>query len=449
MRDEELRQMFRSFAEPVAGGASPPDPRRIRARGRRRRRHLVGGTLLAAAAVIAGAVGVRAGLLSDSTPSVGQVAPPATHAGPLPRQPSVGPPTTAPAPGLGGPGPVSPGTTLPLGRIASLNAVQVSGPGSAVAVGRDTILVTHDGGQGWQRVWQGKANLRDVNFSSVWTGWALGEGTVLATVDGGQHWAALAEPGQGTLRRVHFVSATEGWGVAGGGDRGGDGPMAPTGATRLVHTADGGRTWSALAAPAAPQSVCFTSPADGWLASGTRVWRSTDGGRSWGRAPAFALPVSGGGPPFQAELQCAAPNAAWVLFSGGGAAAGHSPYALYATPDGGGHWRGVLAEGNTLATVLRLPAGPGSYPGPFSVIDPTRAFLLSPTPAAGSVGGVLAGGGQHAGVPDIPDSSLLAPASVSFASATQGWVVGKDAAGRAVILATRDGGRHWSRQLRS
>src|SRR6266511_4016666 len=59
MRDEELRQMFRSFAEPVAGAAEPPDPRRIRARGRRRRRNLVGGTLLAVAAVIAGAVGVR------------------------------------------------------------------------------------------------------------------------------------------------------------------------------------------------------------------------------------------------------------------------------------------------------------------------------------------------------------------------------------------------------
>src|SRR6266511_1725144 len=53
----------------------------------------------------------------------------------------------------------------------------------------------------------------------------------------------------------------------------------------ILSTRDGGRTWSALAAPASPQSVCFTSANDGWVASGTRVWRSTDGGRSWGARP--------------------------------------------------------------------------------------------------------------------------------------------------------------------
>src|SRR6266508_1983761 len=388
MRDEELRQMFRSFAEPVAGAAEPPDPRRIRARGRRRRRNLVGGTLLAVAAVIAGAVGVRAGLM------------PSTH---------------------------------DAGQVSSLDAVQVTGPASAVVVGKDTILATRDGGRTWVRVWRGKGDLRDVNFSTASTGWVLGDGLVLATADGGQHWTRLAEPSVGALRRVHFVSRTEGWGVAGGGDQAGEGPMVPTGATRLVHSVDGGRTWSAQAAPAPPQSVCFTSPDDGWLASGTRVWRS----------------AGGGGPPFQAELQCADPAAAWVRFSGGGAAAGHSPYALYTTKDGGGHWRGVLAEANTLANVLRLPAGPGSYPGPFSVIDPSSAFLLSPTPAAEAVGGVLVSDGVSAGVPEIPASVLFEPASVSFASLSRGWVVGRDAAGRAVILATGDGGRHWTRQLRS
>jgi hypothetical protein len=109
----------------------------------------------------------------------------------------------------------------------------------------------------------------------------------------------------------------------------------------------------------------------------------------------------------------------------------------------------VLAEANTLANVLRLPAGPGSYPGPFSVIDPSSAFLLSPTPAAEAVGGVLVSDGVSAGVPEIPASVLFEPASVSFASLSRGWAVGRDAAGRAVILATGDGGRHWTRQLRS
>lgn len=428
--------MFRSFAEPVARWAEPPDPRRIRTRGRRRRRNLLGGAMLAAVALIVGAVGVRAGLLADSTPSVGQVASPTTLAAP-------GPATTASAPSS-----TPPSTTLPLGKVTSLDAVQVTGPGSVVVVGKRAILATTDSGRTWVRVWEGPGDLRDVNFSSASAGWALGDGLVLATADGGLHWGPLGEPAQGTLRRVHFVSRTEGWGVAGGADQAVEGPMVPTGATRLVHSVDGGRTWSAQAAPAPPQSVCFTSPADGWLASGTRVWRSTDGGRSWGRKPSFTLPVDAGSPPFQAELQCAEPAAAWVRFDGGGAAAGHSPYALYTTRDGGGRWRGVLAEANTLSPRLRLPSGPGSTPGPFSVIDPTSAFLLSPTPAANAVGGVLVEGEKFSVVSDIRGSFLSDSTSVSFASRTTGWAVGKDGAGRAVILVTSDGGRRWSRQLR-
>jgi len=217
-----------------------------------------------------------------------------------------------------------------------------------------------------------------------------------------------------------------------------------------VHTSDGGRTWSALDAPAPPQSVCFTAADDGWLASGRSVWRSTDGGRGWGKRPSLTLPVPADEPPFFAELQCAEPGAAWVRFSGGGAAAGHVPYALYTSGDGGAHWRGVLAEPGTLGQVLRLPAGPGSYPGPFSVIDPTQAFLLSPTPPADATGAVLISQGSRLQrLPDIQGATLSQPLSASFASAKRGWVVGRDAAGRAVILATSDGGQSWQTQLPS
>jgi hypothetical protein len=132
-------------------------------------------------------------------------------------------------------------------------------------------------------------------------------------------------------------------------------------------------------------------------------------------------------------------------------AAGSSPYALYTTGDAGAHWRGVLSTLGAVLTV-RLPDGPGSYPGPFSVIDPQRAFLLSPTPAADSTGAVLIsqGGSRLQGLPAIPRtrlSTVSEPVSVSFASATRGWVVGSDAAGRGVILATFDGGQSWRPQL--
>lgn len=38
---------------------------------------------------------------------------------------------------------------------------------------------------------------------------------------------------------------------------------------------------------------------------------------------------------------------------------------------------------------VRLADGPGSYPGPLSVIDPQRGVLFSPTPAAEATGAVL------------------------------------------------------------
>jgi photosystem II stability/assembly factor-like uncharacterized protein len=390
--------------------------------------------VLTAAAAGTGSFVARSTIHRSARPNSGVAAPapPTTVAvDPGPKHPS-----PAPQP------PVT--TTLPLGRVGRLEAVQAVGTRIGFAVGKGAILTTRDGGRTWVRVWRGAQDLHDVDFVSASTGWGVGDGILLGTVDGGQHWRQLGEPRVGPLRSVHFSSRTQGWGVAGGSDRPAEGSRP---ATTLVHTGDGGRTWSALAAPAPPQSVCFTSPNDGWLASGTRVWRSTDGGRSWGLRPSFTLPLDYTYAP-SAELQCAAPAAAWVRFNSGEGAAGSSPYALYATGDAGAHWRGVLAVYGPQG----LPPGPGSYPGPFSVIDPQRAFLLSPTPAADSTGAVLIsqGGSRLQGLPGIPRtrlSTVSEPMSVSFASATRGWVVGSDAAGRGVILATFDGGQSWRSQL--
>jgi photosystem II stability/assembly factor-like uncharacterized protein len=217
------------------------------------------------------------------------------------------PPPDPPPSGLGAPTP-----TLPSGHIQRWDAVQaIGGTAIAFAVGKGTILTTTDGGRTWARVWRGAPELYDVDFVSVSTGWALGDGILLGTVDRGQHWRMLGQPKVGALRQVHFASRTHGWGVAGGTHHADEGSR---GHTTLVHTTDGGRTWSALSAPVAPQSVCFTAPDDGWLASDRSVWRSTDGGHSWSAQPSFTLPVSAGAPPFFAAVQCARPGAAWVRF---------------------------------------------------------------------------------------------------------------------------------------
>ena len=403
--------------------------------------------VLTAAAATTGSLVARSTGHRPATPDRGGVAAP-TPPTTLPGNPTPpfdpGGPRPSPTPR---PGPIP---RLPLGHVGPLQAVQaIGGTPTAFAVGKGAILSTNDGGRTWVRVWQGPQDLHGVDFVSASTGWAVGDHILLGTVDGGRHWRQLGQPSVRPLRSVHFASRSQGWGVAGPdlpGDR-----LVP--ATTLVHTRDGGRTWSALAAPRPPQSVCFTSPSDGWLASGLEVWRSTDGGRSWGSRPSFTLGVAANEPPFQAELQCARPGAAWVRFDSNDHDAGHGPYALYATADGGAHWSGVLS---TLGAVLpvRLPGGPGSYPGPFSVIDSGRAFLLSPTPAADSTGAMLIsqGGGRLRLLPGIPRTRLATdsqPMSVSFASATRGWVVGAIgiSSGRGVILATVDGGRTWQSQL--
>jgi len=365
-----------------------------------------------------------------------------------PAAPSPSPSTTAPStPNPPQPAPTPPTSTIPLGHVERLNAVQAVGSRTVWAVGKGTILTTSNGGRSWVRVWRGPQELHEVDFVTASTGWALGDHLLLGTVDGGQHWRQLGQPKAGPLRQVHFSSPTQGWAVAGGADQG-DERSVP--ATTLVHTSDGGRTWSALPAPAPPQSVCFTAAGDGWLASDRAVWRSVDGGRSWGSRPSFTLPVAANEPPFFAALQCARPGAAWVRFDSGDHYAGHGPYALYTSRDGGGHWRGVLSTLGGVLTV-RLPDGPGSYPGPFSVIDPQRAFLFSPSPAAETTGAVLIsqGGSRLQRLPDLPGTTLFMPRSVSFASTTRGWVVGANLAGRAVLLATTDGGRSWHSQLPS
>ena len=382
--------------------------------------------MFAAAIAVTGCT-ARSAAVHPAAPS------PSTIAVPTPK-----PPEPEPAP---------PTTTIPLGHVERLDAVQVVGSRTVWAVGKGTILTTSDGGRTWVRVWRGAQELDQVDFVSASTGWALGDHLLLGTVDGGQHWRQLGQPRVGRLRQVHFASPVQGWGVAGGADQHDERSVQ---ATTLVHTSDGGRTWTALAAPAPPQSVCFTAPGDGWLASDRRVWRSGDGGRSWGSRPSFTLPVLANEPPFFAGLQCARPGAAWVRFDSNDHYAGHSPYALYTSGDGGAHWRGVLSTLGAVLTV-RLPEGPGSYPGPFSVIDPQRAFLLSPTPAAETTGAVQIsqGGNQLQRLPDIKGTTLFMPHSASFASATRGWAVGANLAGQAVLVATTDGGRSWHSQLPS
>jgi hypothetical protein len=305
---------------------------------------------------------------------------------------------------------------------------------------------------------------------------------LLRTTNGGASWTALSEPRLNghclPVSSVHFVSSVLGYAIAGGG-RGagsaGGGPGASAsggsgtggaaaggsaaGSTggQLLRTTDGGGSWQPVpGAPAGAQTACFSTPQDGYLGAPGRIWRTTDAGASWSSAftepPASASQATGGTAGDTPELGCAAHDAAWVLFLGRGAAMMHSPYLAYATQDGAG-WHGVLEEQmieSAIRPKLHLPAGPGSEPGPFSVISPGAAAFVGYTPPANGWGAaplVVAtdGGAVLSSAGNIP--AINEPLAAAFLTPAQGWVVGANLKAHTFsIEATTDAGRSWSTQ---
>lgn len=313
-------------------------------------------------------------------------------------------------------------------------------------MGSHAIFATGDGTH-WAKQYASTEEFVGVDFISATTGWAVGVSSLMGTGDGGRTWRQLGEPPT-PIRSVHFISASQGWGVAGGSDpQMMHGWLVPHDTGTLVVTQDGGQTWTAAASPINPQTVCFSAAGLGWL--GTKdgvVYTSIDQGQTWTRSlqrPDQPQPDYG----LATLIECAAPHALWVLFTGGGAAASHSPYIAYATTDGT-TWRAVMKEPMTEGQVLpNVPAGPDSYPGSFSVIDPTDAAFVGDGPATNYAQCVIAGNGGAT----LHFTGRIANAAETFAaafiSATSGWVLTRNADGDFVIEMTADGGYHWSQQL--
>ena len=392
------------------------------------------------------AVIVIAGILGGCTAAAIKPAPGSTPAGSATPDASLSPSPSAGDSPSPPPTPSATPTGVDPGFVPALAAIQMVGPRLGWAVGAHAIFATSDGAH-WTKQYASTEEFVGVDFISATTGWAVATRTLAGTTDGGRTWHPLGEP-RVPIRSVHFATATQGWGIAGGTDpQQIHGWLIPHEGAALVYTNDGGLTWSTLDSPSNPQTVCFSDPAQGWIgtAEGVYVYRNTDLGHTWSKV--LERPDPQPGLPQATLIQCAAPRALWVLFVGGASGMSHSPYIAYATLDGSA-WKPVMKESMSEGQILPgVPAGPDTYPPSFSVVDPQDAIFIGDGPATNVAQCVIASNGgailrRTGRIDNAPETFAAA-----FASVTAGWVLARNAGGDYVIDATADGGYHWSQQL--
>jgi len=321
----------------------------------------------------------------------------------------------------------------PAPRVQGLDAVAFPSDTNGWAAGKGAIIATTDGGRTWTEQYRGRADIRALDFTDERDGWAVAATSLLRTTDGGATWSEAGEAPGSFLTAVDFVSATQGWGIAG---RAAYGSLLGD----LVHTDDGGMTWSLVGDAA--NSIC-ASDRTLIAGAGSRLLRSTDHGGTW--TAVFEAPTA---PTtwMAALVECAGPSI-WALFQGD-AAAGSQGYSVYRSADGGSSWRPVvvapLLAGSDPAFhgLVQLDA----YAGPFAAVTPSEAVFLGQCPACDP---------QHVTVLRTQDGGAgwqrhvingFVPTGLAFADARHGWMttqLGGYPGRHAAILATTDGGRSW------
>jgi photosystem II stability/assembly factor-like uncharacterized protein len=320
-------------------------------------------------------------------------------------------------------------------RVKRLAAVAFVSDRVGWAAGTHAIIATADGGRTWTRQYRGPADIRALDFTDQRNGWAVGAASLLRTTDGGATWEPAGEPEGLTLSSVAFLSATDGWGIA-------SKPFPDSLLDDVVHTTDGGTTWSVERRSAA-NSICVSAQAL-VLGGGSRVLRSTDGGTSW--TPLFDAATARN--PWMGALVGCAGSSIWALFQGN-AAAGSQGYAAYTSSDAGKSWRPVvvapIVAGSDPAFqgVVRLDA----YAGPFAAVSPSEAVFLGQCPACTPQHVMVLRTGDGGAHWDRHVINGFVPTGLAFADARHGWMTTQLGypGRRAAILATSDGGRTWRR----
>ena len=315
------------------------------------------------------------------------------------------------------------------------------------------------------------------------TGWVAGERHLLRTDDNGQHWTDITPPvvGSGTIDAAFFLDARNGWvasrneagrlavSITGNGGQSWVSQQVPVpleeGASaigidfvdgqhgwmmvrlpsssnfsrgRLLATADGGRTWTALPAPPIADTFRFTNRSTGWLAGGpegTQLYVTRDGGVHWERE---TLPATGAVNtiPQSYRLPVFSNDRDGTLAVVMGGPRG-SQVAVFETHDGGTHW------------TLENSTAVGANNGPIAIAVLKGGGVIAAPPN----GTALVSVGKGETRTNSSFQSAIAPneaiTQLDFASDEQGWVLvsggvcenGKTQCHQATrLLATSDAG---------
>jgi photosystem II stability/assembly factor-like uncharacterized protein len=362
---------------------------------------------------------------------------PAQGPSPLPSVLTTAPPTSRPVSGKGAPTTTSPSTrtnTAALGfQLGALADLQFASASTGWISGQQDsqafIVATRDGGASWEAqcipvatgsIWR----VTSIDADRVWAvGSDLSRGAAVAlrSTDGGRHWAAGSlPPGIATLFSAAFLDAQQGWAV-GYLDSGNDGASGA-----VLHTGDGGVTWSAQPLPQQTAGtlydVSFADGLHGWVAGVASdrtglILATSDGGSTWVRQqPAPAVAELRG-------VHFVSPTRGWAVgwdFSGGAPSAG----VILATADGGATWARQAHDPDTTLWGVGFP-------------DASHGWVVGQRQGGAGEVLVTSDGGATWQRQDAQAATVLQ--KVTFPDSLDGWAGGQQVA----VLRTNDGGATW------
>ncbi len=245
-------------------------------------------------------------------------------------------------------------TVPPIGSIdfvATNAAFEISSDGRK-------LMFSSDGGSTWTFVHRFPQPINQLDMVTNQIGWEVAnqcgnngctKGIVARTEDGGRTWVTVYTLPEST-GPIDFISPDQGWLFAG-----------QPGSRQLLHTTDGGKTWTKMASPTQfgkfiSGTMCFITPKTGWLLTGgvmtggyqgKALYITHNGGQS--RTPlALSLGALGEFPSHQGSVPQSLPLAGYVsLFHFVNGQVGWAYFSrgdAFQTVDGGHTWRPVWTK---------------------------------------------------------------------------------------------------------